>query len=118
MAMMRNTMIRKIAALAMIFLLLFIHIVKCFDNHQALIYFSARDGRHSLDCNTFPNSHVTKIFHCPICDFQLLRDSDITRIEIPFVVQGTCDIYYSSSVPFRIQHNFSAPSGRAPPALI
>jgi hypothetical protein len=114
----RKISIKKPSALVFVALMIFINGVKLFHSHHDSYNSSSRSSISSFAVNScFSLQQVSKDKHCPICDFNLMKDADMTHIGIPIFIRISGSAVFTSPLPQSL-HQFSFPiKGRAPPAF-
>jgi hypothetical protein len=100
-------------------LMVFINGVKLFHSHHDLDNSPSRSYISSFKVNSsFSLQKVSKDKHCPICDFNLMKDADMAHSDIPFFIRVSGNAVFTIPLPQSL-HQFSIPSkGRAPPFFL
>jgi hypothetical protein len=66
----------------------------------------------------FPHQDISQSNRCPICEFNLVKDADLTHADIPLFVRASRTILFNSPITLSL-HQFAILSkGRAPPSLL
>jgi hypothetical protein len=99
--------------------MMFINGVKLFHSHHDSDNSSSRSYIGSFTINSdFSLHQVSQDKHCPICDFNLMKDADIAHSDIPLFIRLSGNAIFSSPLPQSL-HQFSIPGkGRAPPVFL
>jgi hypothetical protein len=115
----RKISIKKPSALLFMAMMVFINGVKLFHSHHDLDNSSSRSSIISLVVNSdFSLHQVSQDKHCPICDFNLMKDADMAHSDIPLFVRVSGNAVFSYPLPHSL-HQFSIPGkGRAPPVFL
>ena len=100
-------------------LMMFINVVKLFHSHHDSDNSSSRFSISSFAVNYGLSLHqVTKDKHCPICDFNLMKDADLAHSDIPIFIRISGNAVFTSLLPESL-HQFSIPGkDRAPPVIL
>jgi hypothetical protein len=87
-------------------LMIFISAVKLFHSH------------HDSDNSYFSLHQVSQDKHCPICDFNLMKDADMAHSDIHDSIRESVNAVFASPLQQSL-HQFSIPGkGRAPPFFL
>jgi hypothetical protein len=100
-------------------LMMFISGVKLFHSHHDLDTYSSRSSASSVKASPYFSLHqVSKDKHCPICDFNLMKDADMAHSDIHVSIRESVNAVFASPLQQSL-HQFSIPGrGRAPPAFL
>jgi hypothetical protein len=102
----------------MIALLLVIYAVKCFHIHSFQNNFVFKGGGHASENKVCTIAQAVKISHCPICDFQLIREANVEYIDFCFNPSSGWNTYNSNPIQSYFQIIFQSTTERAPPAML
>jgi hypothetical protein len=100
-------------------LMIFINAVKLFHTHHesAKAFFSSGASYLAVKSH-FPPVQVSQDNHCPICDFNLMKDADMGHSVIVFFARMSSKALFTSQLPQSF-HHFAIPGkDRAPPSLL
>ncbi len=100
----------------MVVLLLIIYAVKCLHVHSFQNNFVFKDAGNALENKVCIISQAVKISHCPICDFQLMREGNVGYNDFCFHQSSRWDTYNSNPTQPYFQIIFQSRTERAPPA--
>jgi hypothetical protein len=111
--------IKKPSALLFMALMMFISGVKLFHSHHDSDNSSSRSSIRSIAVNSdFSLHQISQDKHCPICDFNLMKDADMAHSDIPLFIRVSGNAVFSSPLSSSI-HQFSIPNkGRDPPVFL
>jgi len=114
-----HLLFRKVTALMLVALMLYINAIKIFHTHP---------GGYSFDVvhvhafsSVWPDHHGPHIAHgkhCAICDFQLTRDADAAVLSLHITPVRQVDVYRATCLNAYLPIFDIATSGRAPPATV
>jgi hypothetical protein len=99
-------------------LMMFINGIKLFHSHYNSDNSSSGSSVISFSVNSHFSLHeVTQDKHCPICDFNLMKNADVAHSDISPFIRASGIAVFTSHLP-RSLHQFSLPGkDRAPPVL-
>ena len=111
--------IKKPTALLFMALMMFINGVKLFHSHHDSYNFTSGSSISSYVVNyNFSLHQLSKDKHCPICDFNLMKDADLAHSDIPIFIRISGNAVFTSLLPESL-HQFSIPGkDRAPPVFL
>lgn len=99
-------------------MMVFINGVKLFHSHHDSDNSFSRSSISSFVHSDFSLHQVSQDKHCPICDFNLMKDADMAYSDIPLFIRVSGNAIFTSLLPLSL-HQFSIPGkGRAPPVFI
>jgi hypothetical protein len=115
----RKISVKKPSALLFMAMMIFINGIKLFHTHHDSDNSSSRSSTSSFTSNSCFSLHqVTQDKHCPICEFNLMKDADMAHSDIPFFIRVTGNAVFTNQLPQSL-HQFSILSkGRAPPFFL
>jgi hypothetical protein len=116
----KHTLIKKLSALLLIGVMLFINAIKVFHSHKNDLNdstFNSKAPCLQVKSNIY-SSHYSKDSRCPICDFDLMKDADAVHLTITLFIPLCGAPLYNCALP-NFLHNFSiSTTGRAPPVQV
>jgi hypothetical protein len=115
----RKIAIKKPSALLFLALMVFISGVKLFHSHHDSDSSSSRFSISSFAVNSnFAPTQVSQDKHCPICDFNLMKNADINHSDIPAFFRVSVNAVFTIALQQSL-HQFSFPGrDRAPPVIL
>jgi hypothetical protein len=115
----RKISIKKPTALLFMVLMVFINGVKLFHSHHDSFYSSSHSSISFPKGNSHLSLHqIAQDKHCPICDFNLMKNADIAHSDISPFIRVSGNAVFTSHLPTSL-HPFSFPiKGRAPPVFL
>jgi hypothetical protein len=100
-------------------LMMFISVVKLFHSHHDSDNLSSRSSINSFTFNSHFSLHqVSKDKHCPICDFNFMKDAEIAHSDTPFFIRVSDNAVFASQLPQSLQQFSITGKGRAPPVFL
>jgi hypothetical protein len=99
--------------------MVFINGVKLFHSHHDSDNSSSHSAISSFAVNSCFSLHqISQDKHCPICDFNLMKDADMAHSDIPHFIRISGNAVFSCPLPHTLQQ-FSIPGkDRAPPFFL
>jgi hypothetical protein len=114
-----HTITKKTNSVLLIALMLFINAVKLLHTHPGTPKNTSFDkvSFSSIPCN-IGKQQIKENDYCSICDFQLVRDADVSQITIIIPVHLQVAVVNVAHLPSCLLTFPIACSGRAPPVLV
>ncbi|HTB25541.1 MAG TPA: hypothetical protein VK711_09220 [Puia sp.] len=115
----RQISIKKPSALVFMALMIFISGVKLFHSHHDSYNSSSHSSARSLTVNSdFSLHRISQDKHCPICDFNLMKDADMAYSDIPLFIRVSGNAVFTSLLSQSLpQYSFPG-RGRSPPVFL
>jgi len=104
-------------ALMLMALMLYINAIKLFHTHPGGYSFNTVHA-YALTSVSPDNQgqHIVHGNHCAICDFQLVKDADVTAVSIDMTPMRQVDVYRATRLYAWLPVFPVSTPGRAPPA--
>jgi hypothetical protein len=104
-------------ALMLMALMLYINAIKLFHTHPGGYSFNTVHA-YALTSVSPDNQgqHIVHGNHCAICDFQLVKDADLTAVSIDMIPMRQVDVYRATFLHAYLPFFYITTPGRAPPA--
>jgi hypothetical protein len=112
----RHTITKKAFSILLVALMLFINGVKLFHTHAVNPQYTP-SGKSAISSIAGDAGQVKQNDHCTICDFQLVRDADVSQITIIISPVQQAAVICAAHLPVCLLTFPITSSGRAPPAL-
>jgi hypothetical protein len=114
-----HLLFRKITALMLMALMLYINAIKLFHTHPGGYSFNVVCAHVSPSVSPEkPGQHIVRGNHCAICDFQLTRDANVAAACIDIIPIRQVDVYRATALQAHLPVFDITSSGRAPPATV
>lgn len=112
----RKISIKEPSALLFMALMMFINGVKLFHSHHDFDNSASRSSISYFTGNSHFSLHqVTQDKHCPICDFNLMKNADKAHSDVPLFFRLSENIVFTSPLTQSLPQVSFPSKGRAPP---
>jgi hypothetical protein len=114
-----HLLFRKVTALMLVALMLYINAIKIFHTHPGGYSFNVvHVHAFSSVSPDHQGQHIARGNHCAICDFQLTRDADVAALGLHIIPIRQFDVYSATCLDAYLPIFYITTSGRAPPATV